>query len=97
MRCLLDPCTFLWIVAGAKDLSPAASQIFANLANEVFLSAVFFWELSVKQALGKLPLPGTLACFLVEEREQQWDRRAPAERASRSSSAQTSPAAQSPV
>jgi len=70
VRCLLDPCTFPWSVAGAKDLSPAASQIFANLANEVFLRAVSLWELSVKYALGKLPLPGTFDCFVVEERER---------------------------
>lgn len=69
MKCLLDTCTFLWIVAGAKDLSPTASQIFANPANEVFLSAVSFWELSVKHALGRLPLPSTLDRVVVEERE----------------------------
>jgi PIN domain nuclease of toxin-antitoxin system len=66
----LNPCTFLWIVAGARDLSPAASQIFANLANEVFLSALFLWEFSVKHALGKLPPPGMLDCFVLEERAQ---------------------------
>ena len=70
MKCLLDTCTFLWIVAGAKDLSPAASQIFVNPANEVFLSAVSVWELSVKHALGKLPLPCTIDRFIMEQREQ---------------------------
>ena len=70
MKCLLDTCTFLWIVAGAKDLSPEASHIFANPANEVFLSAVSAWELSVKHALGKLPLPGTIDRFIMEQREQ---------------------------
>ena len=70
MKCLLDTCTFLWINAGAKDLSPEARQIFANPANEVFLSAVSVWELSVKHALGKLPLPGTLDRFIVEQRER---------------------------
>jgi PIN domain nuclease of toxin-antitoxin system len=63
VKCLLDTCTFLWIIVGAKDLSPEARQIFANPANEVFLSAVSVWELSVKHALGKLPLPGTLDRF----------------------------------
>jgi PIN domain nuclease of toxin-antitoxin system len=70
VKCLLDTCTFLWIIAGAKDLSAEASQIFANPANEVFLSAVSIWELSVKHALGKLPLPGTLDRFIVEQRER---------------------------
>lgn len=70
MKCLLDSCTFLWIVAGSKDLSPVASQIFANPANEIFLSVVSVWELSVKHALGKLPLPSTLDRFVAEERER---------------------------
>ena len=70
MKCLLDTCTFLWIIAGAKDLSPEASHIFTNPANEIFLSAVSVWELSVKHALGKLPVPGTLDRFIVEQRER---------------------------
>ncbi len=70
MKCLLDSCTFLWIVAGSKDLSPVASQIFANPANEIFLSVVSVWELSVKHALGKLPLPSMLDRFVAEERER---------------------------
>ena len=36
----------------------------------MFLSAVSAWELSVKHALGKLPLPGTLDRFVAEERER---------------------------
>jgi PIN domain nuclease of toxin-antitoxin system len=70
VKCLLDSCTFLWIVAGSKDLSPVARQIFANPANEIFLSVVSVWELSVKHALGKLPLPSTLDRFVAEERER---------------------------
>ena len=30
MRLLLDTCTFLWIVAGAKELSPRAREAFAR-------------------------------------------------------------------
>ncbi|MBX9658959.1 MAG: type II toxin-antitoxin system VapC family toxin [Nitrospiraceae bacterium] len=70
MKCLLDTCTFLWIIAGAKELSPNAKEIFANPANEVLLSAVSVWELSVKHALGKLPLPSTIERFVIEQRER---------------------------
>ena len=70
MKCLLDTCTFLWIIAGAKELSPAAKEIFANPANEVLLSVVSVWELSVKHALGKLPLPSAIERFVVEQRER---------------------------
>jgi len=70
VRCLLDTCTFLWIIAGAKELSLAAKEIFANPANEVLLSAVSVWELSVKHALGKLPLPRAIDRFIIEQRER---------------------------
>jgi PIN domain nuclease of toxin-antitoxin system len=70
VKCLLDTCTFLWIIAGAKELSPRAKEIFANPANEVLLSAVSVWELSVKHSLGKLLLPSAIERFVVEQRER---------------------------
>ena len=70
MKCLLDTCTFLWIIAGATELSPAAKELFANPANEVLLSVVSVWELSVKHALGKLPLPSAIERFVVEQRKR---------------------------
>ena len=57
MRLLLDTCTFLWIAAGSNELSDRASAAYADPANEVFLSAVSAWEIAIKNALGKLPLP----------------------------------------
>lgn len=70
MRCLLDTCTFLWIISGTKELSTRATLAYTDPANEVFLSAVSVWELSVKHALGKFPLPTALDRFVVEQRER---------------------------
>lgn len=70
MRCLLDTCTFLWIITDSPELSPAVKELFVNPSNEVFLSAVSVWELSVKHALGKLPMPSSLDRFVVEQRER---------------------------
>jgi PIN domain nuclease of toxin-antitoxin system len=70
VKCLLDTCTFLWIITGAKELSPVARELFTDPANEVLLSAVSVWELSVKHALGRLPLPSAIERFLVEQRER---------------------------
>jgi len=56
---LLDTCTFLWIVANAPELSEKARATFYDLENQVYLSAVSAWEIAVKNALGKLPLPDT--------------------------------------
>jgi PIN domain nuclease of toxin-antitoxin system len=70
MKCLLDTCAFLWIIAHARELSPAVRDMFTNRANEMLLSAVSIWELSVKHALGKLLLPGMFDRFIVEQRER---------------------------
>lgn len=70
MKCLLDTCTFLWIITDSQELSAAAKELFANPNNEVLLSAVSVWELAVKHALGKLPLPSALDRFVIEQRER---------------------------
>ncbi len=68
VRLLLDTCTFLWIVGGAKDLSPQARQAFADPANEAFLSAASAWEIAVKHRLGRLPLPNPPDAFVPAQR-----------------------------
>ena len=68
MRLLLDTCTFLWIVGGAKELSSRAREAFADPANEVFLSAASAWEIAVKHRLGKLPLPAAPDEFVPAQR-----------------------------
>ncbi|MGH7180595.1 MAG: type II toxin-antitoxin system VapC family toxin [Nitrospiraceae bacterium] len=70
MKCLLDTCTFLWIITGAKELSPTAKEVFADPANEVLLSVVSVWELSVKHFLGKLPMPSGFERFVGEQRKR---------------------------
>ena len=44
-------------------------RFFPNQTNKVYLSAVSAWEIAVKHALGKLPLPSTPAVFVREQRE----------------------------
>ena len=68
MRLLLDTCTFLWIVGGAKDLSPRAREAFADPANEALLSAACALEIAVKHRLGRLPLPEPPDVFVPAQR-----------------------------
>jgi PIN domain nuclease of toxin-antitoxin system len=68
VRLLLDTCTFLWIVAGAKDLSPRAREAFVDPANDVLLSAASAWEIAVKHRLGRLPLPAPPEDFVPAQR-----------------------------
>ncbi len=70
MKLLLDTCTFLWIVAGAPELSDRARIEFTAPDNEVFLSAVSAWEIAVKHGLGRLPLPAPPSDFVPEMRRR---------------------------
>jgi len=69
MNLLLDTCTFLWIAAGARQLSPHAREIFQDPGNDVYLSAVAAWEIALKYALRRLPLPMPPERFVPAQRE----------------------------
>lgn len=70
MKILLDTCEFLWLVSGDAKLSASVSAAIRDPNNQVFLSAVSFWEISVKHNLGKLPLPQPPAQFIPQQREK---------------------------
>ena len=70
MRILLDTVAFLWAVTDAPELSDDARELFADPGNEVYLSSVSAWEISVKNALGKLPLPDSPARYVPAQRKQ---------------------------
>ena len=69
MKLLLDTCTFLWIVSGAPELSDRARTLFADPENEAYLSTVSDWEMALKHALGRLPMPEPPARFVPAQRE----------------------------
>ncbi len=64
MRILLDTCEFLWLVSGDSKLSAIVAAAVRDPQNQVFLSTVSFWEISLKHSLGKLPLPQSPAQFI---------------------------------
>jgi PIN domain nuclease of toxin-antitoxin system len=70
MRLLLDTCTFLWLISDDDNLSQPARELFQNPQNEVFLSAVSVWEITVKYQLGKLPLPQHPRHYIPQKRTQ---------------------------
>jgi PIN domain nuclease of toxin-antitoxin system len=55
MKLLLDTCTFLWMVAGAPDLSSRVADAVRDPNNEVYLSAAAAMEIAMKHARGRLP------------------------------------------
>ena len=59
MRLLLDTNALLWWLAG-EGLAVQARDAIADPENLVVVSAVSAWEISIKQALGKLAAPDDL-------------------------------------
>ncbi len=70
MKLLLDTCTFLWLITDDPALSSKARDLFADPANEAYLSTVSVWEIEVKFGLGKLPLPQASERFIPAQRER---------------------------
>jgi PIN domain nuclease of toxin-antitoxin system len=61
---LLDTCTFLWILTESPELSLDALDLFTSPDKDVYLSPVSTWEIAVKHALGRLPLPSSPRDFV---------------------------------
>lgn len=57
MRYLLDTHVFLWLNAAPNRLSPRVLERIADPAVDVLVSAASAWEIAIKHALGRLPLP----------------------------------------
>ena len=66
-RFLLDTHVLLWSLAEPGKLSARARDALEDAHNEVFVSAVSAWEISVKRAKGRLTAPDNLAAA-VEDR-----------------------------
>jgi PIN domain nuclease of toxin-antitoxin system len=58
MKILLDTHAWLWMIAAPVRLSPAARDTLAAGSTVLYLSAASSWEMSIKQALGRLDLGG---------------------------------------
>ncbi|GGM79295.1 twitching motility protein PilT [Dyadobacter beijingensis] len=57
MRVLLDTHTLIWFLENNPKLSPKAKSLIENLANDVFVHAVSWFEMAIKIKIGKLVLP----------------------------------------
>lgn len=58
MKYLLDSHVILWLAYVDHKLSEVAKKILLDPKNEIFLSAVSFWEIGLKFQSGKLDLKG---------------------------------------
>jgi PIN domain nuclease of toxin-antitoxin system len=66
MRLLLDTHVWLWLVAAPERLSGEARSLLESSTTQLYLSAASGWELSIKQALGRLELGGSAEIVVAE-------------------------------
>jgi len=56
MRYLLDTHTFIWAISEQNKLPIKVKNIISNPENEILVSALSFWEISLKYTLGKMDI-----------------------------------------
>jgi PIN domain nuclease of toxin-antitoxin system len=72
VRLLLDSHILLWWLGDDPRLGSAVREAVTDGANEVAVSAASTWEISIKQALGKLSAPDDLAAQVEREGFSAW-------------------------
>jgi PIN domain nuclease of toxin-antitoxin system len=58
MRLLLDSQVLIWQKKDDARLSLSASDLIEKVESKLIISLTSFWELTIKESLGKLEIPG---------------------------------------
>lgn len=54
MKLLLDTHIALWAAAGSSKLPAKAAELIADAKNDIWISAIVPWEITIRHATGKL-------------------------------------------
>jgi PIN domain nuclease of toxin-antitoxin system len=57
LRLLLDTHVWLWMQTTPARIAPDVLELIADTRNTVWLSSASAWEIAIKYAMGRLPLP----------------------------------------
>lgn len=60
MKYIIDTHIFLWLVFDPEKLSNKKLAVLKNPFNQLFITSVSFWEISLKYSIGKLDIQGVL-------------------------------------
>ncbi len=69
MKLLLDTHTFIWWRDNPENLSAKAYEAISSTENEIYMSAIVFWEIQIKRAIRKMEVKGSLDDAIRAERE----------------------------
>ncbi len=65
MKYLLDTHTLLWAIIEPTKLSKTAVRIIESPEHQIMVSAISFWEISLKFGMGKLNMEGVVPEMLL--------------------------------
>ena len=66
MRYLLDTCAWIFLLTVPDRLSKQQQEAISDSQNQIYLSVVSVWEMSIKIVKGKLELPKSLDELIFE-------------------------------
>lgn len=66
MRYLLDTHALIWFMEDNERLSPQAKQLIENQANDIFISKISLFEISIKLSIQKIELQTSLIEFIEQ-------------------------------
>ena len=72
MNILLDTHTFLWFLGGESELSKQARVLIENPEHVKYISIASFWEIAIKNSLGKLTLDVPFVELKIEAIKKQF-------------------------
>jgi PIN domain nuclease of toxin-antitoxin system len=74
LKYLIDTVVWMWVLDSYERVRPAVRRVFEDGEDDVFLSPVTTWEISIKMRQGKLNFPGPpdrkVPEFIAEQRLQ---------------------------
>jgi PIN domain nuclease of toxin-antitoxin system len=68
VRVLVDTHVWLWMWGEPRKLRSEARDVLEDSSTTIVVSAVSAWEIAVKEAAGRLRLPGSAATWLADTR-----------------------------
>ena len=67
MNLLLDTAPLLWLLLGSDRVTRSTRDLLADSGNDLYASVVSAWEMAIKLALRKLPVPPDIGGWLPRE------------------------------
>ncbi len=67
MKFLLDTHVLLWWIMDSPQISGNVRKLLSEGSSDLFWSSASSWEIAIKYANGKLPLPDELEVFIMSE------------------------------